>query len=245
MKRPFLKLDLSSRTSTESQDPGMQDPVTREYIRKFAELPGHLLTRIETNTPDENAMAHGSKQIKDGIHLFTNKSTVYKIGNVIVKTYEFTPRGSASIPDAQEFLRRFVGNEVYWQETTYAFLVGKEMDGIQVITPKVFSVFFDDHIAKAQITMEYIDVTPQKVDTSVMTKIDKWLQTDGIWHNDLHSGNIKYTTDGRLAILDYGSSGSEYGPRIGGKLKRKRKTIKRKKNASRTRRLHSKFSKTY
>jgi|UniRef100_A0A6C0AHB7 hypothetical protein len=94
----------------------------------------------------------------------------------------FTPLDHASVEETREFLRRFVENEVHWQERTYDFLQGKELDGIHVITPKVLSVSFYEDVqseitAKAEITMEYIPVTPEKVDREVMYKIDKWLQS--------------------------------------------------------------------
>ena len=93
-----------------------------------------------------------------------------------------------SVQDAVEFLHRFVGNEVSWQEHTRAFLAGNKMDGIQLITPRVLSVSFGENnkSAKAQITMEHIDVTDQPVKVSIIANIDQWLQSAGIWHNDFH-----------------------------------------------------------
>ena len=235
-------LNLSTPEQAEmTRDAEMVDPKVIGYTREFARLPNHIPRTEYKELPYDEAIAHGHKEIKDGNHVFINRSTVHHINDTIVKTYMFFPRNNAneSVQDAVEFLHRFVGNEVFWQEQTRAFLAGNKMDGIQLITPRVLSVSFDvdAESAKAQITMEHIDVIDQPVEVSIIANIDRWLQSAGIWHNDFHPGNIKYTRDGRIAILDYGSSGAKYGARVGGKRKRKTKRKPKRKNV-RTR--HSK-----
>jgi serine/threonine protein kinase len=57
-----------------------------------------------------------------------------------------------------------------------------------------------------------------------ISSIDEWLQTNGIYHNDLNFGNILKVRDGKYYIIDFGES-SEYP-----------KTFAHMRNTSRTRR---------
>jgi hypothetical protein len=215
----------------------MRDPTDFVYNRTYMDLPTNINVARFKSPPDDE-LHHSSKTVNDGYFDFKMHGLVHKDDTTIVKTYEMTPMGRATLQDAEAHLHRFVGNEVYWQEYTRLYLQSHQPDDIKVITPQVYSVYFGtrDDKAISQITMEWMDTTSKKVDPKVMYYIEDWLIKQNIHHNDIHGGNIKFVKDDHgndmLVILDYGSTDSVSGPRVGGRRRKKRtkRTYRKKKN---------------
>lgn len=82
--------------------------------------------------------------------------------------------------------------KVYWELTTKKMLVLEAITGIQPDNPE---------------KLRQMGVDPSCVAKTIARSFLKQVFEDGLFHGDLHSGNILITPEGKVAFLDFGAVG--------------------------------------
>lgn len=82
--------------------------------------------------------------------------------------------------------------EVLWDYTTESIIVFEEVEGVSPTDDAALAAIGADRSKMASV---------------LARSVIKQVLIDGVFHADLHGGNIRITADGRLALLDFGAIG--------------------------------------
>jgi predicted unusual protein kinase regulating ubiquinone biosynthesis (AarF/ABC1/UbiB family) len=118
-------------------------------------------------------------------------------------------------PMVEEFRRSMLAELDYRREAGNLRLLGQNLSGFdQIVVPQPI----DDYCTGRVLTMEFVDGQPV-ADTpdgefdgpalaeALAGAYLHQIVEDGFFHADPHPGNVRVTTDGRLALLDVGMTG--------------------------------------
>lgn len=85
----------------------------------------------------------------------------------------------------------------------------------QILIPEIYGQYSTSKV----LVMEYLPglkinaitswetLTPQKIARELMASFFKQIFDDGFFHADLHPGNLQFTADGRIVLMDFGMMG--------------------------------------
>jgi len=122
--------------------------------------------------------------------------TIYEeFSRAIRKELDFFLEGS----NTENIRRNFEGHDevvvprVHWELTSESLLVMEEIVGVPATDPTAMSA--------------YLDSQRHKMAEALACAYMKMVFEDGVFHADLHAGNIRITPEGKVALLDFGSVG--------------------------------------
>ncbi|TLN16654.1 AarF/ABC1/UbiB kinase family protein, partial [bacterium] len=82
--------------------------------------------------------------------------------------------------------------EVHWEYTTEKMIVFEEVEGVAPTDQKA---------------LDALGINRKKTASALARAIMRQVLMDGVFHADLHSGNIRITPEGKIALLDLGAVG--------------------------------------
>ncbi len=82
--------------------------------------------------------------------------------------------------------------EVHWEYTTEKMIVFEEVEGVAPTDQKA---------------LDALGIDRKKTASALARAIMRQVLMDGVFHADLHSGNIRITPEGKIALLDFGAVG--------------------------------------